>query len=127
MKSIVTEYPKICCICGKTVEAEHHLIFGTAGRQLSEKDGLKIPICNNCHNTGKATMRIHGNPVAERLSKMLGQAIWERQWILEKEADMANDLAGELDFVEFDYGTEVIKTMQEARENFRKRYGRSYL
>jgi hypothetical protein len=27
---------------------------------------------------GKATERIHENPMAEKLSKMLGQAIWEK-------------------------------------------------
>lgn len=46
-KSIVTEYKGICFFCGRQAEGEHHLIFGTAGRELSEKDGLKVPICNN--------------------------------------------------------------------------------
>ncbi len=95
MKSIVTEYGDICFICGRRAEAEHHLIFGTLGRSLSEKDGLKVPICNNCHNMGEISKRIHGNPMAERLSKMLGQAIYEAK-----------------------IGT---------REEFRKRYGVSYL
>ena len=80
-KGIVTEYPEICIFCGRQAEAEHHLIFGTAGRELSEKDGLKIPVCNNCHNMGQKLCRIHENPMAERLSKMLGQAIWEKEWI----------------------------------------------
>ena len=52
-KGIVTEYPEICIFCGRQAEAEHHLIFGTAGRELSERDGLKIPVCNNCHNMGQ--------------------------------------------------------------------------
>lgn len=86
-------------------EAEHHLIFGTAGRELSEKDGLKIPVCNNCHNMGQKLCRIHENPMAERLSKMLGQAIWEKEWI------SANNQ----------------QESRKAREAFRKRYGRSYL
>ena len=51
-KSIVTEYREICFFCGRQAEGEHHLIFGTAGRELSEKDGLKVPTCNNCHNMG---------------------------------------------------------------------------
>lgn len=68
-KGIVTEYPEICIFCGRQAEAEHHLIFGTAGRELSEKDGLKIPVCNNCHNMGQKLCRIHENPMAERLSK----------------------------------------------------------
>ena len=80
-KGIVTEYPEICIFCGRQAEAEHHLIFGTAGRELSERDGLKIPVCNNCHNMGQKLCRIHENPMAERLSKMLGQAIWEKEWI----------------------------------------------
>lgn len=95
MKSIVTEYDNICIFCGRQAEAEHHLIFGTAGRELSDKDGLKVPICNNCHNMGDKLHRIHDNPMAERLSKMLGQAMFEAKI--------------------------------GSREEFRKRYGRSYL
>lgn len=112
-KGIVTEYPEICIFCGRQAEAEHHLIFGTAGRELSEKDGLKIPVCNNCHNMGQKLCRIHENPMAERLSKMLGQAIWEKEWILANGSYV-----------------EMPNTQQEskkAREAFRKRYGRSYL
>ena len=75
-KGIVTDYPEICFICGRPSEAEHHLVFGTAGRELSEKDGLKVPVCNNCHNMGEILMRIHGNPMAERMSKIgLGKGI----------------------------------------------------
>ena len=92
---IVTKYKEICFICGRPADAEHHLIFGTAGRELAEKDGLKGQICNKWHNMGRVTERIHGNPMAERLSKMLGQAIYESK-----------------------IGT---------REQFRKRYGISYL
>ena len=77
MKGIVTEYENICIICGRAAEAEHHLIFGTAGRNLSEKYGLKVPICNGCHTMKEKCRRIHDNPMAEKLSKMLGQAIFE--------------------------------------------------
>ena len=77
MKGIVTEYENICIICGRAAEAEHHLIFGTAGRNLSEKYGLKVPICNGCHTLNEKCRRIHDNPIAEKLSKMLGQAIFE--------------------------------------------------
>ena len=73
--------------------------------KLSETDGLKIPVCNNCHNMGQKLCRIHENPMAERLSKMLGQAIWEKEWI------SANNQ----------------QESRKAREAFRKRYGRSYL
>jgi hypothetical protein len=112
-KGIVTEYPEICIFCGRQAEAEHHLIFGTAGRELSEKDGLKIPVCNNCHNMGQKLCRIHENPMAERLSKMLGQAIWEKEWILAN-----GPYVGMPD---------TQQESKKAREAFRKRYGRSYL
>lgn len=94
-RSIVTDYKDICFFCGRQAEGEHHLIFGTARKKLSENDGLKVPVCNNCHNMGETLKRIHGNPMAEKLSKMLGQAIFEGK-----------------------IGT---------REEFRDRYGKSYL
>lgn len=112
-KGIVTEYPEICIFCGRQAEAEHHLIFGTAGRELSEKDGLKIPVCNNCHNMGQKLCRIHENPMAERLSKMLGQAIWEKEWILANGSYVGMP--------------DTQQESKKAREAFRKRYGRSYL
>lgn len=94
-KGIVTEYKDICFFCGAAAECEHHLLFGSGTRQLAEKDGLKVPSCNKCHNMGQINERIHENPMAEKLSKMLGQAIYESR-----------------------IGT---------REDFRRRYGKSYL
>ena len=76
-KGIVTEYDGICIFCGKPAECEHHLLFGSGTRKLAEEDGLKVPSCNGCHNMGELSARIHGNPMAEKLSKMLGQAIYE--------------------------------------------------
>lgn len=93
-KSIVTEYNNICFFCGCVAECEHHLLFGSR-RELAEQDGLKVPICNRCHNMGKVTERIHNNPMAEKLSKILGQVIFESK-----------------------IGT---------RQDFLKRYGKSYL
>lgn len=80
MKSIVTKHTDICYFCQKPKECEHHLIFGNGQRKLSEEDGLKIPLCHKHHNMGSVTERIHGNPMAEKLSKMLGQAIWEKHY-----------------------------------------------
>lgn len=76
-KGIVTEYAKICIFCGRPAECEHHLLFGTGIRKLAEEDGLKVPSCNDCHTMGGNMTRLHGNPIAEKLSKMLGQAIYE--------------------------------------------------
>lgn len=94
-KSIVTEHEDICFFCGKPAECEHHLLFGNSMRELAEQDGLKVPSCNGCHNIGRVTTRIHDNPMAEKLSKILGQAVYESKI--------------------------------GSREEFRVRYGKSYL
>lgn len=76
-KGIVTEYTTICFFCGRPAECEHHLLFGNGTRELAEKDGIKVPSCHRCHNLGPVNERVHDNPMAEKLSKMLGQAIYE--------------------------------------------------
>lgn len=127
-EGIVTEYPEICIFCGRQAECEHHLIFGTAGRELCEKDGLKVPACNNCHNMADKLHRIHDNPMAERLSKMLGQAVWEKAYALERfrkdEEQLHWNLGENAEKTAYD---EMKGCAREARENFRKRYGKSYL
>lgn len=80
MNNIVTEYSNICIFCGKPAECEHHLIFGNGLRELADQDGIKVPSCNRCHNMGRTSEQIHNNPMAEKLSKMLGQAIWEKHY-----------------------------------------------
>lgn len=93
------EYSMYCFFCGTPCNHEHHLLFGKGVRNLAEDDGLKVHICPRCHTMGKQLERIHDNPMAEKLSKMLGQMAFERN--------------------------EVSKgaTIDEARELFRKRYG----
>lgn len=80
MKSIVTKYTDTCFFCEAPAECEHHLIFGKGLRELAEQDGIKVPSCNKHHNMGTVPERIHDNPMAEKLSKMLGQAIWESHY-----------------------------------------------
>lgn len=93
-----------CELCGtRYVECTHHLISGSSGRKLADEDGLTMKLCNSCHNMAiKPVDRIHGNIVAEKLSKMLGQAIWERNYYEKGGQD-------------------------NAREQFIKRYGKSFL
>ena len=97
------EYARYCFFCGSpNINGEHHFMFGRGMRKLAEEDGLKAHICDRCHTLGKLLERVHDNVMAEKLSKMFGQAIFERN--------------------------EVAKgaTIDEAREKFRKRYGQCY-
>lgn len=101
-KSIVSE-GCYCYFCGKPKESEHHLIFGISQRKLAEIDGIKVPICEDCHTRGNIKNKIHDNVMAEKLSKMLGQALWELDAV-------SNGISKD-----------------EARKKFRSRYGKSYL
>lgn len=103
MKSIVTKYTEYCLLCGRPTTTGHHLVFGKGIRNLADEDKLIIPCCDNCHTLNKVTDRIHDNPVAEKLSKIIGQLAYEKHKVAE---GMSED---------------------EARESFRKRYGRSFL
>ena len=103
-ESKVTEYKDYCVFCGKIVFGQqHHLLFGQGIRPLAEADGIKVPICNDCHTSGRVAERIHDNPMAEKLSKMFGQSIWERNYIAENGGSIEN-----------------------ARAKFIRRYGKSY-
>lgn len=39
-----------CLICGKHCNTERHHIFGGARRKKSEKYGLVVDLCHDCHN-----------------------------------------------------------------------------
>lgn len=107
MESIVTEYHDISAFSGSRMECNHHLIFGSH-RKLADKDGLTIPLTNAEHNMSSHGLiyQIHENPAAEKLSKMLGQMAWEKEYLVKQLPDGAK---------------------KEAREAFRKRYGISFL
>ena len=50
MKSIIQKGEPRCFLCGRTVDLEnHHVMAGTANRKLSEKYGLTVYLCHNCH------------------------------------------------------------------------------
>lgn len=100
MDSIITKYTDFCAFCGKPANGVvHHTIYGNGLRELSDKDGLVIGICDKCHSEIHVT-----SSVAGKMSKMLGQLAWEKE-LIEK-----GEVNGD-----------------EARKLFRDRYGRSYL
>lgn len=101
---ILTKYDGYCMFCGKPTTEFHHCVFGVSNRRKCDEDDLIVPVCRNCHTTGwPVSSRIHDNPMAEKLSKIVGQLAWEKHAV-----------AGGM-------------TEDEAREAFRKRYGVSYL
>lgn len=69
----MADYGKYCDICGKNYATDnHHLISSTSERKICDQyPFMQIQICRDCHNT------IHRNNTANKLSKMLGQALFE--------------------------------------------------
>ena len=57
---------------------EHHVIFGTANRRLSEKYGLKVYLCLNHHKEGPESA--HRNAEIARMLKGRAQMEFERRW-----------------------------------------------
>ena len=97
MGTFISEYTKYCFLCGSPTSESHHLCYGGSIRKLADDDGLYLPCCRKCHD------EIHKNPTAGKLSKIVGQLAYELNMNAHK---------GEI---------------KDAREHFRKRYGRSYL
>lgn len=116
-KSIVTEYTDISAFSGAPAQCSHHLVYGRGLRELADEDFLILPLTHAEHNASPYgnLYQIHGNPVAEKLSKMLGQACFETNYLAEQLTKPVN----------------VQQTNQmwreEARQAFMKRYGISYL
>ena len=119
-KSIVTNYEQYSSLSGRPSECFHHLVFGGSLRKLADEDCLYIGLTNDEHNmSSKGTInQIHGNPAAEMLSKIAGQLAYERRYLAKKLAEV-NEKGLDVQSAE--------EWEEEARESFRKRYGRSYL
>ena len=68
MKSVFQK-DKECIVCGTTINLhEHHCIYGTANRKMSEKRGFKVYLCQT-HHTGTNGVHSH-NEVDTRLKEM---------------------------------------------------------
>lgn len=110
MKSIITKYDGYCIICGRPTTTTHHLIEGVANRKISDKFGLICPLCDNHHNLTNNS--VHLNPAMQTMGHIIGQLAYEKRYIAEKHG---------LPF-------ETIEEIEdEARESFRKVFGKSYL
>ena len=80
MKSILQEDNGICFLCrlkGDSHEQfthEHHVIYGTSGRKLSEKYGLKLYLCPGHHEFGKEA--VHKNKETRILLEKCAQLVF---------------------------------------------------
>ena len=47
--SIMTDDMESCYVCGARADEIHHVLHGP-DKKLSEKYGLMVPLCRECHN-----------------------------------------------------------------------------
>ena len=80
-KTIITEYPDFCIICGRPAEG-HHCPYGTANHEIADREHLIIPLCEEHHRTGK--MAAHKCKEVDVLLHIISQLTWEKKRIVEK-------------------------------------------
>ena len=74
MKTIMQK-EKECYVCESTCNLqEHHILYGTANRKLSEKYGLKVWLCQEHHTGGSG---VHFNKDLDLQLKKLAQERFE--------------------------------------------------
>ena len=71
MKSIMQKDMNHCYCCGATRCLEKHHIFGGAFRKKSERLGLTVRLCHNCHN--EPPLGVHHNAEQMLLLHQAGQ------------------------------------------------------
>ena len=85
MKSIMQDNDGTCYLCIKMnrdyrrkITEEHHCIFGTGNRKLSEKYGLKVRLCIMHHREGKEA--VHQNSTNARILQKDAQRAFEKHY-----------------------------------------------
>lgn len=56
VRSIITDDLENCYICGRPADHIHHVIYGTGNRSVSDREGLIVGLCWECHT------RVHAKP-----------------------------------------------------------------
>ncbi len=74
-KSVMQKDTDCCMICGSTRMLEWHHIFGAANKKNSEKYGLMVRLCHNCHN--EPPHGVHHNAELMRSLRRHGQMVFE--------------------------------------------------
>ena len=84
-KSIMVTEKGKCFLCRKFCKTEKHHIFGGSGRRrLSERYGLWVYLCHNCHN--EPPDGVHFNGTSDLILKVQAQrtAMHVYGWTIEQ-------------------------------------------
>ena len=79
MKSILEpQGAEWCHLCGRRGCLEtHHVIGGNPGRKLSERYGLKVHLCYQCH---RGPDGVHANKKKRRMLQREAQEAFEKEY-----------------------------------------------
>ena len=88
MKSIIQTNKKICYLCqtiyGREYEREdleeHHIFPGHSNRNNSEKYGLKVYLCPECHQFGPEAVHKMPNQGNDLLLKQIAQGKFKQRF-----------------------------------------------
>ena len=83
-KSIMVTEKGVCFLCGARVPTEKHHVYGGGRRRLSEKYGLWVYLCHNCHN--EPPDGVHHNAEKDLALKAQVQirAMYVHHWTVDK-------------------------------------------
>lgn len=73
--SIMTDDMDACYVCGRPATDYHHCMHGP-DKKLSEKYGLMVPLCRECHNK----VHHHGGEL-DRILKQDAQRAFIRKYL----------------------------------------------
>ena len=76
VKSIITDDFEHCYLCGRPAECVHHILPG-AKRKASDRLGLVVPLCNDCHTMGPNAVHSSGGVNILNDLKRIAQSIYE--------------------------------------------------
>lgn len=80
MESILSTTKNICYVCGTAGHTElHHIFFGTGRRKISDREGLVVWLCPECHKGTYGVHGKHGNKINYTL-KEIAQEAWEENY-----------------------------------------------
>ena len=81
-----------CLLCGRTSDCTHHLIHGSANRRLSDRYGLTVRLCGECHRRVHATRELdlrmmrHGQAMFEQThTREEFRAVFGKSWMEDEE------------------------------------------
>lgn len=87
MRSIMHQKDGTCYLCillhedySAKITQEHHVIFGSGGRALSEKYGLKVYLCMKHHQHDGGPEAVHRNPDIRKMLCKAAQKQFEKTY-----------------------------------------------